>query len=107
MEGVASVLIIFEIDGLADIHIKQTNKFPSEASTLLGGYKQHQDVRTYDLARFTCFHAPQWHGVGWGAHRRRLGCVYTSAGGCWGPYLPTAGAGQTRTAAARSGAAAK
>ena len=25
----------------------------------------------------------------------------------WGPYLPTAGAGQTRTAAARSGAAAK
>ena len=29
VEGVASVLIIFEIDGPADIPIKQTNKFPS------------------------------------------------------------------------------
>ena len=34
VEGVASVLIIFEIDGPADIPIKQTNKFPSEASAL-------------------------------------------------------------------------
>ena len=47
MEGVASVLIIFEIDGPADIPIKQTNKSPSEASALAFLRRRQRDGRQF------------------------------------------------------------
>ena len=47
VEGVASVLIIFEIDGPADIPIKQTNKFPSEASALAFLRRRQRDGRQF------------------------------------------------------------
>ena len=47
MEGVASVLIIFEIDGPADIPIKQTKKFPSEAYALAFLRRRQRDGRQF------------------------------------------------------------